>query len=414
MWNNRAPFALHEDGRAGRRGGSKIRTQPLRILAPGATLARIEPALPAVPLNSHKAVTQLLQSVPAITRSAFPMIRLMKSAALAVAVSLSATSAFAAENVRLTGSGASFPAPIYLTWFKDFSKKTDGVTVDYQSKGSGAGVQDFLNKTVDFAASDSAMSEADIAKVSEGVQLLPMTAGEIVLAYNLPGNPKGLKLPREVYSNIFLGKITQWNDPKIAAANPELKLPAMPITVVVRADSSGTNAVFTKHLSAINPDFKAALGEGNTVNWPATDKFIKSPKNDGVTATVRQTPGAIGYIEYGFAKLAKVDFAQLQNKAGHYVVPNAESGAEALAAVQMPENLVATLPDPEGAKSYPITSYTWMIFRKDNGNPAKAKAMRDMVEYSLTEGQKVADSMGYIPLPPSVVEQVRKASQSIQ
>ena len=343
------------------------------------------------------------------------MKRLMKSAALAVAVSLCATSAaFASENVRLTGSGASFPAPIYLTWFKDFSKNTAGVTVDYQSKGSGAGVQDFLNKTVDFAASDSAMSEADIAKVGEGVQLLPMTAGEIVLAYNLPGNPKGLKLPRDVYSNIFLGKITQWNDPQIAAANPELKLPATPITVVVRADSSGTTAVFTKHLSAINADFKQGLGEGNTVNWPATDKFIKSPKNDGVTATVRQTPGAIGYIEYGFAKLAKVDFGVLQNKAGQYVVPNAESGAEALAAVNMPENLVAWLPDPTGAKSYPITSYTWMIFRKDNGNPAKAKAMREMVEYSLTKGQTIADSMGYIPLPPSVVDQVRKASANIQ
>jgi phosphate transport system substrate-binding protein len=286
--------------------------------------------------------------------------------------------------------------------------------VDYQSKGSGAGVQEFLNKTVDFAASDSAMKDEDIAKVAEGVQLLPMTAGEIVLAYNLPGNPKGLKLPREVYSNIFLGKITRWNDPQIVAANPDLKLSDTPITVVVRADSSGTTAVFTKHLATVNAEFKQALGEGNTVNWPASDKFIKSPKNDGVTATVRQTPGAIGYIEYGFAKLAKVDFAQLQNKAGNYVVPNAESGAEALAAVKMPENLVAWLPDPDGAKSYPITSYTWMIFRKDNGNPAKAKAMREMVEYSLTEGQKIADSMGYIPLPQSVVEQVRKASANIQ
>lgn len=343
------------------------------------------------------------------------MKKLIKSAAIAFTVSLCATSvSFAAESVRLTGSGASFPAPIYLTWFKDFSKNTPGVTVDYQSKGSGAGVQDFLNKTVDFAASDSAMSDADIAKVAEGVQLLPMTAGEIVLAYNLPGNPKGVKLPRDVYSNIFLGKITKWNDPQIAAANPELKLPDLPITVVVRADSSGTTAVFTKHLSAINADFKKELGEGNTVNWPGSDKFIKSPKNDGVTATVRQTPGSIGYIEYGFAKLAKVDFAVLENKAGQYVVPNAESGAEALAAVNMPENLVAWLPDPDGAKSYPITTYTWMIFRKDNGNPAKAKALRDMVEYSLTEGQKIADSMGYIPLPQSVIDQVRKASANIQ
>jgi len=343
------------------------------------------------------------------------MKRLMKSAALAATLSLCASSmAFAEESVRLTGSGASFPAPIYLTWVKDFSKKTAGVTVDYQSKGSGAGVQDFLNNTVDFAASDSAMKEEDMAKVAEGVQLLPMTAGEIVLAFNLPGEPKELKLPREVYSNIFLGKITQWNDPALVAANPQIQLPDLPITVVVRADSSGTTAVFTKHLAAIDPEFNATLGEGNTVNWPATDKFIKSPKNDGVTATVRQTPGAIGYIEYGFAKLARVDFAQLQNKAGNYVVPNAESGAEALAAVKMPENLVAWLPDPDGAKSYPITSYTWMIFRKHNESPAKAKAMREMVEYGLTEGQKIADSMGYIPLPQVVVEQVRKASANIQ
>lgn len=341
------------------------------------------------------------------------MKRLFKSAALAAAVTLCATSlAFAQEKVRLTGSGASFPAPLYLTWFKDFSKKSAGVTVDYQSKGSGAGVQDFINKTVDFAASDSAMKKEDMAKIGEGVQLLPMTAGEIVLAYNLPGSPKGLKLPRDVYSNIFLGKITRWNDPKIAAANPGMTLPDLPITVVVRADSSGTTAVFTKHLATINPEFAKALGEGNTVNWPASDKFIKSPKNDGVTATVRQTPGAIGYIEYGFAKLAKVDFALLQNKAGQYVAPG--NGAETLAGVKLPEDMIAWLPDPDGAKAYPITSYTWMIFRKNNDNPAKAKAMRDMIEYGLTEGQKVADSMGYIPLPPTVVEQVRKAAANIK
>jgi phosphate transport system substrate-binding protein len=337
---------------------------------------------------------------------------LMKSVAIAAALTLCATSmSFAQERVRLTGSGASFPAPLYLTWFKDFSKKTAGVTVDYQSKGSGAGVQDFINKTVDFAASDSAMKPEEIAKIGEGVQLLPMTAGEIVLAYNLPGSPKGLKLPRDVYSNIFLGNITRWNDPKIVAANPGITLPDMPITVVVRADSSGTTAVFTKHLASINPEFKGKLGEGNTVNWPASDKFIKSPKNDGVTATVRQTPGAIGYIEYSFAKLAKVDYALLQNKAGQYVAPG--NGGETLAGIKLPEDMIAWLPDPDGAKAYPITSYTWMLFRKNNDNPAKAKAMRAMIEYGLTEGQKVADSMGYIPLPPVVVEQVRKAAANI-
>ncbi len=341
------------------------------------------------------------------------MKRFMFAATCAAALALgSSASALAQEKIRLIGSGASFPAPIYLTWFKDFSKKTANVTVDYQSKGSGAGVQDFLNKTVDFAASDSAMKKEDIAKIGEGVQLLPMTAGEIVLAYNLPGNPKGLKLPRDVYSNIFLGKITRWNDPKIVAANPGIKLPDLPITVVVRADSSGTTAVFTKHLATINAEFNKVLGEGNTVNWPASDKFIKSPKNDGVTATIRQTPGAIGYIEYGFAKLAKVDFALLENKAGKFVGPG--NGAETLAAVKLPEDMIAWLPDPDGAKSYPITSYTWMLFRKNNADPAKAKAMREMIEYGLTEGQKSADAMGYIPLPAVVVEQVRKAAANIK
>ncbi len=184
--------------------------------------------------------------------------------------------------------------------------------------------------------------------------------------------------------------------------------------MVVRADSSGTTAVFTKHLAAINPTVPEGLGRRQHRQLAGQRQIHQIAEERWRDRHRTPDPGAIGYIEYGFAKLAKVDFAQLQNKAGKYVVPNAESGAEALAAVKMPESLVAWLPDPDGAKSYPITSYTWMIFRKDNGNPAKAKAMREMVEYSLTEGQKIADSMGYIPLPPSVVDQVRKASANIQ
>jgi len=320
----------------------------------------------------------------------------------------------AADSVRLTGSGASFPFPIYSTWFKAFSAKTAGVTVDYQAKGSGAGVQDFLNKTVDFAASDSAMKPEDIAKVTEGVQLLPMTAGEIAISYNLPGSPKGLKLPRDVYPAIFLGTITKWTDPKIVAANPDVKLPDLPITVVRRADSSGTTFVFTQHLSAVSEAFKNGPGVGNTVNWPTSDKFVAAPKNDGVTATIKQTPGAIGYIEYSFAKLAKVDFATLQNKAGKYVAPGTGGGVEALLSVQLPPDMIAWLPDPEGAGAYPITTYTWMIFRKKNGDATKASAMRAMVEYCLSEGQKVADQLGYIPLPEKVVAEVRKAAGNIQ
>src|SRR5215831_15907921 len=201
---------------------------------------------------------------------------------IAIAVVLTAAMSpikVTAQEVKLIGSGASFPFPIYSAWFKDFSKKNNGVTVDYQAKGSGAGIQDFTNRTVDFAGSDAAMTDEEIAKVADGVVLLPVTAGEIVLAYNLPGAPKELKLPRDVYPEIFLGKVTKWNDPKIVAANPSLKLPDLPITVVRRSDSSGTTFVFTKHLSAINEAFAKSVGTGTTVEWPKSEKMVAAPKN---------------------------------------------------------------------------------------------------------------------------------------
>ena len=234
---------------------------------------------------------------------------------LCAAVAFCAGSAKAEMN--LTGSGASFPAPIYTTWFKEFSRANSGIQVNYQAKGSGGGIRDLQDHTVDFAASDAAMTDEEISKVAEGVQLLPMTAGEIVLAYNLKG-VKDLKLTREVYAGIFLGTIKNWKDTKIAAANPGINFPDQEITVVTRADSSGTTFVFTHHLSAISPDFEKNPGTGKTVNWPASIKMVKAPKNDGVTATIRQTPGAIGYIEYGFAIMAKVDMAALQNKDGKF------------------------------------------------------------------------------------------------
>jgi phosphate transport system substrate-binding protein len=343
------------------------------------------------------------------------MRRLVFSTAIVLAfVFADVTPVVAQERVRLTGSGASFPFPIYATWFKQFSQQNKSLTVDYQAKGSGAGVQDFLNKTVDFAASDSAMKPEEMSKVPGGAQLLPMTGGEIVLAYNLPGNPKELKLPREVYPAIFLGKITKWNDPKIAAANPTLKLPDTDITVVRRADSSGTTYVFTNHLAAISEEFKKGPGVGNTVNWPSSSKSVAAPKNDGVTATIKQTPGAIGYIEYSFAKLAKIDAALLQNKAGQYVAPGGKGGVEALASVKMPADMIAWLPDPESKDAYPIATYTWMMFYKKYDDPNKAAAVRNLVEYCLTEGQKISDKMGYIPLPAAVVADARKAAANIQ
>ena len=334
---------------------------------------------------------------------------------LAVVLNLVCLSpASAEEKLRITGSGASFPFPLYSAWFKSFSKTQKNANIDYQAKGSGAGVLDFINRTVDFAASDAAMKPEEIAKVKGGAVLLPMTAGKIVIAYNLPGNPKELKLPRDVYPDIFLGKITKWNDPRIQSANPGLTLPDLPITVVRRADSSGTTYVFTNHLSAISPDWKNGPGAGTTVNWPGSDKIVAAPKNDGVTATIKQTPGAIGYIEYAYALGAKVPMADLQNKAGKFVRPTTESGMAALASAQLPEDLIAWVLDPEGDESYPIATFTWMLFYKENTNPKKAEVLRKMVEYGLTEGQKISAKMGYIPLPENVVTAVRANVDKIQ
>jgi phosphate transport system substrate-binding protein len=342
-------------------------------------------------------------------------INVKRSLALAVLLlAVTSTPSLAQDSLRLTGSGATFPFPLYSAWFKAFSAKQKTVSVDYQGKGSGAGIQDFTNHTVDFAASDAAMTDEQISKVPGGVQLLPMTAGEIVIGYNLPGNPKALKLPRDVYPAIFLGKITKWSDPKLKAANPGVSLPDLDITVARRADSSGTTFVFTSHLSAISEEWKKGPGAGTTVNWPKTDKFVASPKNDGVTATIKQTPGAIGYVEFAFAKFSKIEMAQLQNRAGQFVSPGGEGGPAALASVPLPPDLRAWVTDPEGAKAYPISTYTWMLFYKENKDPKKAAALRQMVEYCLTEGQKAAAGMGYIPLPENVVAAVRKASGSIQ
>lgn len=318
------------------------------------------------------------------------------------------------ERVRVTGSGASFPFPLYSTWFKTYSRSHDNVIVDYQAKGSGAGIRDFISETVDFAASDAAMNDEEMAQVKKGALLLPMTAGEIVFAYNVPGAPKGLKLSREVYVNIFLGKIKKWNDPVITKDNPGVSLPDLDITVIRRADSSGTTYVFTKHLSAISEDWKNGPGTGKTVNWPGSDKIIAAPKNDGVTATIRQTPGSIGYIEYGYAKLARLEMAAIQNKSGKFIVPSEESGQAALAGANMPADLRIWLPDPESADAYPIVTYTWMMFYKKYDDPKKAELLRNVVQWCLTEGQKMSSRLGYIPLPANVVDIVSKAAANIK
>lgn len=316
-------------------------------------------------------------------------------------------------DLQINGSGASFPYQTYSLWFMLFNRDNDGVQVEYVAKGSGNGIKDFLAHKVDFAASDAAMKDKEIAQVKEGVLLLPMTAGQVVVVYNVPGVEK-LRLPREVYAKIFLGEISSWNDPLIVAANPGLELPDLKITVITRADSSGTTFVFTKHLSAISKKFAENVGHGKRVEWPGQLHSIKSPINAGVGATLNRTPGAIGYLDYGFAKIAKLDMAILENKAGKFVEPSLASGQAALANVELPENMIAWLPDPEGEASYPITTYTWMMFYKQYADPAKAAALRKMIEYGLNEGQKIAPKVGYIPLPENVVERVRAAIGKIE
>jgi phosphate transport system substrate-binding protein len=312
-------------------------------------------------------------------------------------------------NLSLTGAGASFPAPLYTSWFTDLNKKYPKLQVNYQSVGSGAGVEQFLKGTVDFGASDVAMKDEEIQKVQNGVILLPVTAGSIVLAYNLPG-VEGLRLPRAVYTNILLGNIKSWDDPQIAKANPNAKLPNQPITVVYRSDGSGTTGVFTQHLSTISPEWKSKVGDGKSVKWPVG---VGAKGNEGVTAQIQQTQGAIGYIEYGYAKQNKISTATLENKTGQFVQPSDESASKTLASVTLPENLRAFITDPDGADSYPIVTYSWIMAYKKYDNPAKGKAMEAMIEYALTEGQKLAPELGYVALPQPVVAKVAAAADQI-
>ncbi|MGK7920873.1 MAG: phosphate ABC transporter substrate-binding protein PstS [Trichodesmium sp.] len=312
-------------------------------------------------------------------------------------------------QVNLVGAGASFPSPIYQRWFQDLSTSDPNLQVDYQSVGSGAGVERFTQELVDFGASDVAMTDEEIAKVGRGVILLPMTAGSIVLAYNLP-DVSGLKLSREVYVDILLGKITNWNDPKIAAINPDITLPDRSITVVYRSDGSGTTGVFTKHLSAISPEWKEKVGEGKTVQWPVG---IGGAKNDGVTAGIRQSEGAIGYVEYGYAKTAGLNMASLENSSGKYIEPTFESASATLGAVTLPENLRAFITDPEGDNSYPIVTYTWMLAYGEYADAGKATGIEKMIEFGLNEGQKVSSELGYIPLPDNVRQKVLETADKI-
>jgi len=310
------------------------------------------------------------------------------------------------EKVTLQGTGATFPAPLYQRWFSEYNKLHPAVQINYQALGSGAGVKQFQDGLVNFGASDAAMTDEEISAVKNGVVLLPMTAGSIVLSYNLPGGPKELKLSREAYLGIFLGKITQWNDPAVAKANPSEKLPDTKITVVTRSDGSGTTFVFTSHLSAISEDWKKGPGGGKSVNFPVG---VAGKGNPGVTALIKQTPGAIGYVEFGYAQQTGMPMALLENKSGKYIKADLESAKKALSGVELPANLRAWLPDPEGAEAYPIVTYTWLLCYKKYDDPKISKTLKAVIDFGLTQGQSYSAELGYVPLPPNVVTTVQKA-----
>jgi phosphate transport system substrate-binding protein len=320
------------------------------------------------------------------------------------------------DVTEIQGSGATFPAPLYKRWFLEYYRAHPDVQVSYQAIGSGAGIRQFSERLTDFGASDAAMNDKEIAAAEKrfGVKvlMLPMTAGSVVLAYNVPGIAAPLRLSRSTYVDILLGKITNWNDSAIAGTNPGINLPDLPITVVRRAEGSGTTFALTNHLSAVSAEWKKQIGVSkSTDDWPTG---IGGRGNSGCTALIQQTPGAIGYLEYGYAELAELPMAVLENRSGRHIAPGAESGKAALAGAKIPDNLRVFIPDPEGKDAYPIVTYTWMLCRQKYADPEQAYALKDMLRYCLGDGQKVAAELGYIPLPENVVSRVLKAVASIE
>lgn len=307
-------------------------------------------------------------------------------------------------NVFLNGAGATFPAPIYQRWFNEFGRDRPEIQINYQPIGSGAGIQQMLAETVDFGGSDVAMSDEEMARVERGVILIPMTAGSVAIAYNLPGVESGLRLSRSLLADIFLGKVTRWNDARIVALNGDRELPDLPITLVHRSDASGTTAVLTSHLSAISSEWQERIGAGLSVQWVA-GVGIKS--NSGVSAQIQQAEGTIGYVEYSYAQQLGLSVVALENRAGNYVEPSVETATEALKQIDLPEDLRGFAPDPEGENAYPIVTYSWLlVYDRYPEEPEKLEALKEVIRWSITEGQKISPDLGYVPLPPEVVAKV--------
>jgi len=307
----------------------------------------------------------------------------------------------------LTGAGATFPNPIYTKWFDAYHKKT-GIQINYQSIGSGGGIRQFTEGTVDFGASDGPMNESQIAAVSGNVLHVPTVLGAVVVTYNLPsiGDTK-LKLDGNALVDIFMGRITKWNDPKLAKLNPGVKLPDLDLVVVHRSDGSGTSFIFTDFLNKFSREWRDKVGYATSVNWPVG---LGGKGNEGVTQQVKQTAGAIGYVELIYALSNGLGFAQIQNSAGKFIEPSLASVTSAAASARLKPDtdFRVSITNPPGDDAYPIASFTWLLIQKDGKDAAKAKLIKDFLTWMITpEAQQMAEGLKYAPLPADVVKLVQ-------
>lgn len=333
--------------------------------------------------------------------------RALTTSVVAATVALVPLFTAVAQALTLNGAGATFPEPLYQRYFSEMRKQYPDIQVNYQGIGSGGGIKQLTAGVVDFAGSDTAMTDAEAAKVDGGVMFVPTAGGAVAVVYNLPG-VSNLRMSRAVLPAIFSGQITRWNDPKIAADNPGVNLPVQPIRLAVRADSSGTSFIFTNHLSAINPYFKGRVGPNRAPRWPG--KPISGKGNPGVAQIVKRTPASIGYVEAAFAKNNNLQTALVQNKKGAYVAPDVAEANKALSAVQFNPDFRVTfnkLGDP--ADGYPITGLTWIIVNRKYDEQGEADAMKNMVRWMLTEGQELNDDLGFTRVPESIANRVIQA-----
>ena len=313
----------------------------------------------------------------------------------------------------ITAAGATFPFPIYAKWFQQFKQQSGGVQINYQSIGSGGGIQQLTAGTIDFGASDRPMSDEQIAKIHFKPLHFPTVAGAVVPLYNVPGVPAGLKFTGDLLAGIFMGKVARWNDPALTAINPGVKLPGDPIVVVVRSDSSGTTFAFTDYLARVSAPWKSKFGANSSVNWPVG---LRAKGSEGVAGLIKQTPFAIGYVELTFAVSQNMGYGSVKNSAGKFVKAEQQSVMAAAASVSktIPADFRVSIANAAGEAAYPISTFTWLLIPSKIPDPAKRKAITAFLQWMLDAGQKSAASLNYVPLPQEIVAKELKAIASIQ